>query len=43
MSTTEARSYAHAHVNQDWLDRVQEPILDPGLPIEYELTRSTAS
>ncbi|MET0430026.1 MAG: amidohydrolase family protein [Microvirga sp.] len=33
MSTTEARSYAHAHVNQDWLDRVQEPILDPGLPI----------
>ena len=33
MTKVEARSYPHANVNQAWLDQVQEPILEPGLPI----------
>jgi L-fuconolactonase len=32
-SRIEARSYAHAHVDEAWLDKVQEPILEPDLPI----------
>ena len=33
MSKPEAKSYSHPHVDQAWLDQVQEPILEPDLPI----------
>lgn len=31
--STQAKSYAHVHVNPAWLDQVREPILEPELPI----------
>ncbi|GAC1348094.1 MAG: amidohydrolase family protein [Acetobacteraceae bacterium] len=31
--SAERRSYAHAHVNPQWLAMVQEPVIEPDLPI----------